>query len=246
MAAEFAAFFGLSGRPTLAELVELYERAGIGKVSPANLPADLRGIHYPLPGAGRAVHYQEGQWEASSEHTGLHEGYEIVYETMWLRCHGEQLVRKACPEADRFAAAVLMPPETFAAYALASGLHVAALKNVFRCAYSSVTIRLGEVMDRQPLLAVLYERCGGGALRSGRCPPGWGSAGEGGEADGGHRAAPLSSCERLAGGSPRKGKPLPAGSVPEREARSGEREYAEGADWPWRQPPSCGGPDWRR
>lgn len=48
-AADFSAFFGLSGRPTLGELTRLYEMAGIGKVSPAKLPWDLRGIHYTLP-----------------------------------------------------------------------------------------------------------------------------------------------------------------------------------------------------
>ena len=148
--------------PPLRRLTDTFEQAGIGRVSPAKLPGDLRGIHYPLPDGSRAIHYQEGQWEASSEYTVLHEGYEIVYETLWLRCHGEASTQRVCPEADRFAAAVLMPPDTFAAYALASGLDVAALKNVFRCSYSAVAIRLGEVMGRQPLLAVLYERKGAG------------------------------------------------------------------------------------
>ncbi|MDE2781015.1 MAG: hypothetical protein OXI91_15265 [Chloroflexota bacterium] len=96
-ATEFAAFFGLSGRPTLADLTDTFEQAGIGKVSPARLPGDLRGIHYPLPDGSRAIHYQEGQWEASSEYTVLHEGYEIVYETLWLRCHGEASVQKGAP-----------------------------------------------------------------------------------------------------------------------------------------------------
>ena len=54
----------------------------------------------------------------------------------------------------------MMPPDTFEAYALATGLDVLALQKVFRCAYFSVTRRLGEVMSRQPLAAVLYERKG--------------------------------------------------------------------------------------
>ena len=157
-AADFSAFFGLSGRPTLGELTRLYEMAGIGKVSPAKLPRDLRGVHYTLADGSYAIHYQEGQWEGSSELTVLHEGYEIFHETLWHRCHNEALEQKVCSEADRFAAAVLMPPQTFAAYAQASGLDVAALKNVFNCAYSAVAIRLGEVLGGQPLAVVLYER----------------------------------------------------------------------------------------
>ena len=228
-AAEFAAFFNLSGRPALAELAYTYEQAGIGKVSSAKLPGDLRGIHYPLPDGSRAVLYQEGQWEASSEYTVLHEGYEIVYETLWLRCHGEAPVQRVCPEADRFAAAVLMRPDTFAAYALASGLDVVALKNVFRCSYSAVAIRFGEVMGRQPLLAVLYERKGQGDPVSWALPTKLGdlrvtvvkrTAGIG---------APRSRLlNGWRDGIPRKGKTLSAGSLAEEAARTGRREYAEG------------------
>ena len=228
-AAEFTAFFSLPGRPALDELTGLFQRAGIGKVSPARLSNGLRGIHYTLPDGNYAIHYQEDQWEASCEYTVLHEGYEIFYETLWRRRHGQASGRRVCAEADRFAAAVLMPPETFAAYALASGLDVVALHKVFRCAYSTAAIRLAEVLGRQPLLAVLYERkepgdpadwpaptrladlrvrvikrtAGFGAPRS-RLLGGW------------------------RGGSPRRGKPLSPGSVAERAARSGRPEYAEG------------------
>ena len=228
LAAEFAAFFGLSGRPTLAELVELFERAGIGKVSPARLPRDLRGIHYGNPDGSRAIHYQEDQWEASSEFTVLHEGYEIFYETLWRRCHGQASGQRVCPEADRFAAAVLMPPDIFAAYARASGLDVVALHNVFRCAYSSVAIRLGEVMLRQPLFVALYERneaddpadwprqTSPDSLRAKvvKRTAGFGTPG-----------SRLISGRR--GGIPYKDKSLPSGSLAGLAARSGRPEYAE-------------------
>ena len=228
LAAEFTDFFGLSGRPTLAELTDKFEKSNIGKVSPAKLPGDLRGIHYPLPDGSRAILYQEGQWEASSEYTVLHEGYEIVYETMWLLCHGEASTQRVCPEADRFAAALLMPPETFAAYALASGLDVVALKKVFRCSYSAVALRLSEVMDRQPLLAVLYERKEQGDPACWSSPTRlrdlWVTVIK--------RTADMApSRSRLLngwrGGFPRKRKALSAGSLAEEAARSGRPEYAE-------------------
>ena len=227
-AAEFSAFFGLSGRPTLDELADVFERTGIGKVSPAKLPGALRGIHYTLCDESYAIHYQEGQWEGSSEYTLLHEAYEIVHETLGKRGREQPSKRKVCLAADRFAAAVLMPADIFDAYALASGLDVVALHGVFRCSYAAAAIRLGEVMDRQPLFVTLYERDEAGdpadwpketephALRAkvvtwtaGFTPP----------------ASPL-LCGSL-GGVPHRRKPLPSGSLAEQAVQSGRPEYAE-------------------
>ena len=51
-----------------------------------------------------------------------------------------------------------MPADIFDAYARASGLDVVALHGVFRCSYASAVIRLGEVMDCQPLFVAPYAR----------------------------------------------------------------------------------------
>ena len=227
-AAEFSAYFHLSARPTLSELAETFERAGIGKVSPARLPRDLRGIHFTLPDESYAIHYQEDQWEGSSEYTLLHEAYEIVYETLGKRGQQQPSKRKVCLDADRFAAAVLMPADIFDAYARASGLDVVALHSVFRCSYAAAAIRLGEVMDCQPLFVALYERDDAGdpadwpegtethTLRAkvvkrtaGFTPP----------------ASPLLCGCR--GGIPHRNSPLPSGSLAERAVRTGRPEYGE-------------------
>ena len=216
-AAEFSAYFQLPAWRGLNRLAELFERTGIGKVSPAKLPGTLRGIHYTLPDGSYAIRYQEGQWEGSSEYTLLHEGYEIVYETLWDRCQNEAPERKVCSEADRFAAAVLMPPETFAAYARASGLDVVALHRVFGCSYSAAALRLGEVLCAQPLAVILYERKEQGD------PAPWlaptrrrGPAGHGGQADGGIMAVPFPFAQRLAG------RQAPQGQAPLRRFGGGE------------------------
>ena len=227
LATDFPRFFGLSGRPTLDELAEVFERVGIGKVSPARLPGALRGIHYTLCDESYAIHYQEDQWEGSSEYTLFHEAYEIVHETLGKRGHEQPSKRKVCLDADRFAAAVLMPADIFDAYARASGLDVAALHGVFRCSYAAA-IRLGEVMDRQPLFVALCERDEAGdpadwpegnephSLRAkvvkrtaGFIPP----------------ASPLLCGCR--GGIPHRYKPLPSGSPAERAIQGGRAEYAE-------------------
>ena len=228
LATDFPRFFGLSARPKLDELAEVFERAGIGKVSPARLPGALRGIHYTLSDESYAIHYQEDQWEGSSEYTLLHEAYEIVNETLGKRGHEQPLKRKVCLDADRFAAAVRMPADIFDAYARASGLDVVALHGVFRCSYAAAAIRLGEVMDCQPLFVALYERDEAGdpadwpegtethTLRAkvvkrtaGFTPP----------------TSPL-FCD-CRGRIPHRNSPLPSGSLAEQAARSGRPEYAE-------------------
>ena len=226
LAVDFSRFFGLSGRPTLDELAEVFERAGIGKVSPARLPGALRGIHYTLSDGSYAIHYQEGQWEGSSEYTLLHEAYEIVHETLGKRGHEQPSKRKVCLAADRFAAP--MPADIFDAYARASGLDVVALHGVFRCSYAAAAIRLGEVMDRQPLFVALYE-----------------SDEAGDPADWPERTAPHSLRAKVVtrttgftppalpllcgcrGGIPHRHSPLPSGSLAEQAVQSGRTEYAE-------------------
>ena len=90
----------------------------------------------------------------------LHELYEIVRE----RVHdlypsvGKPQGKSLCRQADRFAAATLMQPEVFSMFAEKSRLDVVALQRMYGRAYSSLALRLVEVMQSQPLLVVLYER----------------------------------------------------------------------------------------
>ena len=155
---EFVRFFGVSARPTMEELTELLYAAGIGAVSGAFLPDGMRGFHCNSPEGGYDIHYLEGQGRSANEHTVLHETYEIIHETLCLLRFGFPPERKACRQADRFAAAVLMQPEGFAALAEATGFDVIAMKREYGRALASVALRLSEVMRDQPLLAVLYER----------------------------------------------------------------------------------------
>ena len=83
LAADFPRFFGLTGRPTLDEtgrgLRAGRDRAGVPGQAARYAPGDP--LH-PLTDESYAIHYQEDQWEGSSEYTLLHEAYEIVYETL--------------------------------------------------------------------------------------------------------------------------------------------------------------------
>ncbi len=227
LAADFARRFDVPLRVSLDDLAVLLECAGMGPISGARLQRGLRGVHYSLPDGSYAIQYEERQWEGGKVHTVLHETGEIIHEQVWDRHDNSKPPWEICPEADRFAAAVMMPPETFAAYAQTAGLDVPALQRLFRCAYLSVTRRLGEVMRGQPLLAVLYERRGknpaawpeGAAPREFRATavvrtPGFGE-----------RYSPLLCGSR--GRVPLPGRPPSPGSLAEGVIVSGRSEYAE-------------------
>ena len=144
LAARFVDYFGLSARPTLEELTALAERAGFGTVQEGRMDG-LKGAHIGQPGGEYHIYHREDLWEGSKAHTVLHEMYEIVLERI-AEIHSPGMAVPSgpnpviCQQAERFAAAVLMQPRIFLPYAQASGLDVAALHDVFGCAYSSAAL----------------------------------------------------------------------------------------------------------
>ena len=79
----------------------------------------MKGAHFGDPGNGYDIYL----WEGARERTIIHETYEIIHEALCDLESGappdEGVPRE---EADRFAAAVLMQPGTFADFARSSGL----------------------------------------------------------------------------------------------------------------------------
>ena len=130
VAARFVRYFDVSGRLTVPELTVLLSEAGFGTVTGRCLET-MKGIHYSAPGGGYDIHYREDLWEGSKEHTVLHETYEIINETMYDLYADAEPVRRVCRQADRFAAAALMPPDLFSLFAEASGLDVVALQGMY-------------------------------------------------------------------------------------------------------------------
>ena len=120
LAAAFADYFRLSGRPTVAGLTALLQDACFGTVSSRELDG-LKGVHFGAPRGEYDIYYRDDLWEGAKVHTVLHEAYEIIHETLCALHSDDPPERSVCREADRFAAAVLMPPDTFTAYAQASG-----------------------------------------------------------------------------------------------------------------------------
>ena len=229
MAGEFVEFCGVSLRPTMDQLKALLREAGFGEVSEAgHLPGGMRGVHYTSPDGGYDIRYLADQSEGASVHTVLHETYEIIHETLCDLHSASPPPRTVCVEANRFAAAVMLQPETFSLFARASGYDAVALQKQYGCSYATTTLRLAEVMRRQPLMAVLYEREEEGEIAAWdeeplpsrfkasvvTRTPGFGA-----------RDGRLLCGER--GGRPRKGKSISPGSLAHRVLLTGRAAYAE-------------------
>ncbi|MXY46048.1 MAG: ImmA/IrrE family metallo-endopeptidase [Chloroflexi bacterium] len=152
MAARFVDYFGLSVRPSLEELNDLAEQAGFGTVREGQMDG-LKGAHVGHPGCEYHIYHRDDLWEAAKAQTILHELYEITLDRLAeIHSHGVPVPSGPdpviCRQAERFAAAVLMQPDIFLSYAQASGLDLVPLQDAFGCAYSSVALRLAEVVAR--------------------------------------------------------------------------------------------------
>ena len=133
--------------------------AGVKEVVRSALPG-LRGVHAAKENGRYSIELAETEWEGAKEPTLLHEAYEIVHERLRALYPdlGFPTEKQVCDRADWFGAAVLIQPRMFAPFAESTGFDVVALQRQLRRAYASLTLRLGEVMRHQPLLAALYAR----------------------------------------------------------------------------------------
>ena len=160
LADAFVDFFDLSAFPRMEEITGLLRNAGVEIAVRPNLDnGRMRGVHTGTKN-GPYVIQLDDEWNGAQEHTVLHETYEILRERLRDLYPQVPLPRgeTMCWQADAFAAAVLMQPEFFSLFAETTGLDVVALQKTYGRAYSSLTLRLAEVMKHQPLMSVLYER----------------------------------------------------------------------------------------
>ncbi len=114
LAARFVRYFDVPTRPSMEHLKALLKRTGFGEVS-GSRHMDAKGIHFSSPNGGYDIHYRADLWAGAQDSTVLHE-------TLCEMHSGYQPDRKVCMQANRFAAAVLMQPDSFRPLAGKSGL----------------------------------------------------------------------------------------------------------------------------
>ena len=231
IAKEFVDFFGLSAFPDMDEIRMLLERAGVEVIARSHDTGGFRGYHVGEKQGDYQIVIDESEWDGAQEQTALHEAYEIVRERLGdIYPHvGAPRGRSKCRQADRFAAAALMQPYWFSLFAEASGFDVVALQRTYGRAYSSLTIRLAEVMRHQPLLSVLYERKEEGDPQewTADAPPEFFKAKVVARTPGFRLRTLRRPLSNLRGLLPRRGAPPARGSAAERVVLNGWPVYVE-------------------
>ena len=96
----------------------------------------------PKREGGYEIHHFPDGWKGGVVQTLPRETYEFIYESLGNSYGDSVTANRACGEAQRFAAAVLMQPEPLEAFVIATGLDVIALQKQFQCSYASVTLRM--------------------------------------------------------------------------------------------------------
>ena len=231
IARQFVDYFGFSAFPDMDEIKTVLEGAGVATVVLSHDTGGFRGYHTGEKDGVYEIVIDASEPKGTQEYTAFHESYEIVRERLRdiYPKIGAPEGRRKCRQADRFAAAALMQPYWFSLFAEASGFDVVALQRTYGRAYSSLTIRLVEVMRHQPLLAVLYERGEEGGPRewAADAAPGVFEAKVVARTPGFRlrtRRRPLSN---LRGLLPRRGAPPTQCSVAERVILTGRPVYVE-------------------
>lgn len=169
LAREFVEHFWVSVNPTLVEFQLLCKQIGID-VEAKRLPLEIGAHHYFDQLAGKyRLEYEQEQWVGTSEFKIVHDLFEIIQETFEVLYPDYRAPRNRAmptcmaPHANRFAAAVVMNEDVFRRYAIETGLDVIALHNRFCKSYSSIAIRMVDVLQDCPgddiqLLIAIYER----------------------------------------------------------------------------------------
>ncbi len=224
LAARFVRYFDVPARPTMEQIKALLKRTGFGEVS-SRRHLDVKGIHYSARGGGYDIHYREDMWAGrrTTRWSTRPTRSSTRPSATWTPAPPPE--RAVCTQAERFAAAALMQPRAFEPLALEWGLDVLKLQRAFLCSYAAVTIRLAEVLRQPPFMAVLYAR------EDKSDPAGWTDplnlrAKVVRRTRGFGTPATFPICGER-GGLPRRGRPIPPGSLAEQAARYGTARYAQ-------------------
>ena len=123
-------------------------RACGATVSPHRMPGKLRGYHEVIDGNRVNIYYREDDSLSGKENTILHELREIMepFFAGFCSSYNPLSIRALHREADRFAAAVLLPQGPFRDKVYETGLDIPALGQFYAKSHAQILLRIGEVL----------------------------------------------------------------------------------------------------
>lgn len=156
LAGLFREFFGLEGTPRLSRVLDLM----------SSLDVTLEEVQYLDTGAvnmwkdGWHVHFAFKDPPGTQKFDLLHEAYEIVDKTFKDMLAGYSGIREPLlsRNADRFAAAVLMPPEFISGKMSESGSDPVLLGEELELSHQALLVAFAERLQDIPFVGALWDR----------------------------------------------------------------------------------------
>lgn len=214
---EFRRYYLRDMPPTVKALRIVASCCGLKVEKSDEMPENVRGYNHQVNGKDNIV-VRDGDTVSGTQNTILHEIREIMEDTFTRVCRNYRPLKTSAKHcaANKFAAAVLLPGETFRERVYESGFDVIELANRYEKSCSQVLLRIGEVMQgRLFLYSGMYEPDPDGNWRVTY----W--------AGNGNRHDPDANVYGLDGFFPRKGRKVQPASLVDMTIRTGQSHIAE-------------------
>jgi hypothetical protein len=145
---EFRQYYLRDLPPTVKALRIVAHCCGLKVDISDKMPENMRGYSHVVNGTDNIV-IKEGDTVSGTQNTILHEIREIMERTFPSVCHGYRPLKTSAKHyaANKFAAAVLLPGESFARRVYETGFDVIELANHYSKSCSQVLLRMGEVLQ---------------------------------------------------------------------------------------------------
>ena len=156
---EFRQYYLRDIPPSVKALRIVASCCGLKLESSDRMPENMRGYNHVVNGTNNII-IKDGDTVSGTQNTILHEIREIMERTFPSVCHGYRPLKTNAKHyaANKFAAAVLLPGESFTRKVYETGFDVIELASSYSKSCSQVLLRIGEVLQGKLFFyAVMYE-----------------------------------------------------------------------------------------
>jgi len=156
LGAVFREYTGIQRTPTMAKTVDLVRSLGINIKTVDYLKTGGTNMS---PKGSWHIHYSAKDKPATQKFTIFHELFEVIHRSIGDMEHTFNVLKdpQLSQAADRFAAAVLIPPRFFSYKATETGCDLVKLAEDLELSHQCLLIALGQHFGEIPFVGALYE-----------------------------------------------------------------------------------------